>query len=272
MLIPRDSHRASTLNNIIYVVGGRNRNGPLRRVDAYDFVANTWSIRQSLPKARFDLNGVSVIGGRLYVTGGFDNAGILTKTLYVYNPRTNLWVQRADMPQAGGCGIQGVIAGLLYVYAGCTATGQGRMFRYSSATNTWITLATPPSEHFYGGGGVIGGKFYLAGGGFDRDKLDVYNPATNTWTTRAPMAAPAGDVASTVLNGKLYVAGGRGLGDGGVLATLRVYSPGTNRWTIRTPMPTRRHVMAGAAAGGLFFVLGGIENSVATRTVVAYTP
>ena len=269
----RDSHRAGTLNDIIYVVGGRDSNEvPLSSVHAYDVATNTWSVRQSLPRARWDLNGVSVIAGRLYVTGGHNSTGLLTKTLYVYNPGQNLWVQKADMPEVGACGAQGVISGLLYVYVGCSATGIGRLFRYNPAINTWMTLAPPPTdEHFYGVGGVIGGKFYLAGGGFDLDKLEVYNPATNTWRSRTPMPSPAIDMAGAVLDGKLFVAGGRGL-NSTILATLRVYSPATNKWTIKAPMPAPRYATAGAAAGGLFFVLGGIENGAATRKVRAYTP
>jgi N-acetylneuraminic acid mutarotase len=267
--------KAGTLNNIIYVVGGRTPTGvPLSRVDAYNVATNTWSVRQPLPDARFDLNGVSVIGGRLYVTGGSrGNPGsfVSTKTLYVYDPGTNTWVQKANMPQVGGCGAQGVIAGLLYVYIGC-GTGQSQLYRYNPATNTWITLAPSRALHQFGVGEVIGGKFYLAGGFRESARLEVYNPATNTWTTRAPMPEPRSHMAGGVISGKLYVAGGLGSGGTTREATLRVYSPGTNTWTTKAPLPTPRHYAAGAAAGGLFFVIGGVENSGVTSKVQAYTP
>jgi len=61
----RFNHKAATLNNIIYVVGGLSPTVvPLRRVDAYNVATNTWSARRSLPSARGGPDGVSVINGR----------------------------------------------------------------------------------------------------------------------------------------------------------------------------------------------------------------
>jgi N-acetylneuraminic acid mutarotase len=265
--------RAATLNNIIYVVGGTNRTlVHLRRVDAYDVATNTWSVRHELPSARSYFNGVSVISGMLYVTGGYINGhfGRPVKTLFVYDPGTDTWTAKHDMPQAGACGAQGVIAGKLYVYIACDV-GTNKLFRYNPVTDHWITLAPPPNPHVLGEGRVLGGEFYLAGGS-EEDKLDAYNPATNTWRTRAPMPAPSGVTASAVLNGKLFVAGGIDPETRIPLATLRVYTPTTNTWTTKASMPTARLTAAGAAAGGLFFVIGGEEAGQVSRKVEAYTP
>jgi N-acetylneuraminic acid mutarotase len=270
----RTAHKAGTLNNIIYVVGGRTPTAVLSRVEAYHVATNTWSRRQSLPSALVYVNGVSPIGGMLYVTGGSHKVLGPTKALYVYNPATNTWVRKANMPETGGCGAQGVIAGLLYVYNGC-GSGEGQFYRYNPATDTWITLAPAPGGklHEGGEGAVIGGKFYLAGGVVidDWNQLHVYNPATNTWTTRAPMPEGASHPASAVLKGKLFVAGGFAFD---ALTTLRVYSPGSNTWTTKAPLPTPRWNGAGAVAGGLFFVIGGSHDQYSTPTgkVVAYTP
>jgi len=78
------------------------------------------------------------------------------------------------MPHPAACGAQGVINGLLYVYAGfggsCGAFHG--FYRYNPATNTWTLRATPPSLHNFPVAGVIAGKFYLAGGDVD----NVLNP------------------------------------------------------------------------------------------------
>jgi len=74
-----------------------------RAVEAYTLSTNSWSARKPLPNARFESNGASVINGRLYVTGGcsgsFFSTCSPTKTLYVYNPATNAWSRKADMPR-----------------------------------------------------------------------------------------------------------------------------------------------------------------------------
>jgi N-acetylneuraminic acid mutarotase len=125
------------------------------------------------------------LGGRLYVAGGLNSSSQLTKTLYIYAAATNSWTRGADMPQAGGCGAEGVISGKLYVYVGCTGVPFGdQLFQYDPATNKWTALAAPPHQHAGGAGGVINGRFYLAGGTDDgaatTTATDIYNPASNS--------------------------------------------------------------------------------------------
>jgi N-acetylneuraminic acid mutarotase len=275
----RTGLRASSLDNFIYVFGGRTPAGRSTRVDAYNITTNSWSPRAPLPSARANLNGASTINRLIYVTGGQANGSSfpLTRTLYVYNPATDNWVQKADMPQAGGCGAQGVIGGLLYVYVGCTNVQSHHLFRYNPATNIWVTRAAPPTRHSIpAAAGVISGRFYLAGGatgGVPNNRtLDVYNPVTNTWTTRAPMPGAQGVSATGVIGGRLFAAGGV---DAMFLpiGTLRVYNPVTNIWTTRAPMPAPRFDAAGTPAAGLLFVIGGSgANGSFSGRNEAYTP
>ena len=79
-------------------------------------------------------NGASLLNGRLYVSGGRTPSGP-TKTLYAYNPSTNTWTKRANMPMASACGAQGVIGGpALRVYAGAGRSLRQRagFYRYES--------------------------------------------------------------------------------------------------------------------------------------------
>jgi N-acetylneuraminic acid mutarotase len=273
----RFDHEAGVVNDVIYVVGGRTFFRKFNKVDAYNVATNTWSTVQSLPNIRINLNGVSTIGGKLYVAGGLNANNVGVKTLFVYNPATNTWTRKADMPAGGCCGSQGVIGGELYVYVSSESSGPGRLYRYTPGTDRWATLASPSGEHVFPEGAAVAGKFYLVGnrgGPGSGDQLEVYNPATNSWTTKAPMPQPSGQVmASAVLNGKFYVAGGVERGTGDAQATLRVYDPVTNTWTTRAPMPNPRSWAAGAAAAGRVFVLGGLNASeTVLATVIAYTP
>jgi N-acetylneuraminic acid mutarotase len=109
----------------------------------------------SLPGAREETNGASVINGKLYVSGGRNREFRATRTLFVYDPKTNSWTRKADMPQAGCGGIQGVIGSQLYVYlppvgggSACHGPNEmGLLFRYNPSTNTWMRRAAPPSDH-----------------------------------------------------------------------------------------------------------------------------
>ncbi len=273
--------KAATLNGIIYVVGGDagvEPNRALRNLDAYNVVTNTWSRRRQLPSGRSDLNGASVIGGKLYVTGGIKplNGGYTsTRTLFVYDPESDTWAKKANMPVNATRGAQGVIGGRLYVHVASITPGARVFFRYDPATDTWIDRAPPPTQHIRGGAGVIDGKFYLVGGEGGPDllpttTLSVYNPATNTWVTRAPMSQRRQQFATGVIKGKLYVAGGWS-DRPETLSATEVYDPATDTWTPKASMLAAQAGMASAVASGKLFVMGGF-NSGMTRKVQAFTP
>jgi N-acetylneuraminic acid mutarotase len=294
----RDGMAAGTIDGVIYVVGGerRDRSTALARVDAYTVATNSWTQVAFLPSARFAPNGASMISGKLYVTGGRNSSGNLTRTLYVYDPASNVWTRKTDMPTGGCGGDQGVINGQLYVYTGCYSerTMGAVFFRYNPSTNSWTKRAAPPVDHSSGAGAVINGKFYLAGGfnlvaatstnsEFEEktNQLDVYDPATNSWTTKRFMSFSRSGMAAAGLNGKLYLVGGNGFPSEFPLTTVEVYDPATDSWTNQAPLPIGTAFGAAAAAGGkLFYVSGlvyhGTLESQPTvpgpSEVYAYTP
>jgi N-acetylneuraminic acid mutarotase len=258
------------VNGKLYLVGGRRILNTLSRVDAYDISTNTWAVVRAMPAGRDEPAGASMINGRLYVAGGFNANDVGTRTLFEYNPSTNTWARKADLPQAtcSAGGAQGVISGKLYVYVSCYASKvNGKVFfRYNPATNTWVTRAAPPVDHAGGTGAVVGGKFYLISGytwcptcsePASTSELDAYDPATNSWTKRAGIGPlPKGPEAAAV-NGKLYLAGGQHIefeSD-----TLMVYDPGTNVWRARASLPEPASNSAAVGTGGRLYYVTGIE-------------
>lgn len=274
-LIPKPSWfiHAATVNGVIYVLSSTVSEGS-RPLQAYNVANNTWSARRPMPNTRTGGNGFSLLNGRLYVTGGYNDATETpTRTVYAYNPAANTWTKKADLPANGYAGAQAVIGGQLYVYA-VSRSGGHFMWRYNATLDSWNSRRTPPTVHGEAASGVIGGKFYLAGGrhgtGTEQNPtLDVYDPVTNTWVTKAPMPAPVIRAASGVLDKKLHIAGGTS--NGFTIATLHVYNPATNSWTTRAPIPTPRWGAAGAVADLRFFVISGYAAG-ATKIVEAYTP
>jgi N-acetylneuraminic acid mutarotase len=281
---------AGAINGIIYIVGGIGidwtnlRARLLARVDAYNIATNTWSRMASMPGGREYPNGASAINGKLYVTGGINNDNRPTKTLFVYDPRTNSWTRKADMPQPGCAGVQGVIDGKLYVYMfGCDRHSEfyvPRFYRYNPATDTWVVRALPPGRLLSSSGGVIGGKFYIAAGD-DGTRLPTplyaYDPVTNTWQTKASMSELRGGMAGAVVNGKLFMVGGSDNGDGAV-PEMEVYNPVTNSWATKTPLPFGTFGAAVGAAGKVYYIAasifppGGGELNPDKSELYAYTP
>jgi N-acetylneuraminic acid mutarotase len=266
--------------SIVYAMGGATDVypvTPLRTVTAYNVATNTWTDRRPLPVPLAWSNGAGVINGKIYVSGGFSETGDAppTRALYAYDPGTNTWTRKRDLPAIGGpshdwtvgsYGVTGVIKNKLYVVTLCSTLGYSeygcvgdltgpRLFRYNPATDLWVTLAPPfpratgnDSEVYTLAGGVIGGKFYVMGGDFGNNgRLSVYDPATNQWTPKTPLGLARRGVATAVLGNKLYVMGGyrRRNGVDEILDITIVYDPVTDLWTRRASLPSPRGYMAG---------------------------
>ncbi len=278
---------------VFFAVGGTSTRTGLfiQTVEAYNFATNSWSSRRSLPLRLSFTNGIGVIGGKLYMSGGQwepATGGIrgLHPGLNVYDPVLNTWTKKADMPKRIASGVTGVINGKLYVLGGsCDNCGPERiirrLYRYDPATNVWTALAWAPNPHSAGAGAVINGKFYVAGGvGHDGEpskQLDVFDPLTGKWKTLAPMPTARLGVAGAAIQNKLYILGA-GHGDPRLRANhVEAYDPVTNTWSTKTPMSLDRGFLAAAGLtfGGRPYILavGGLEAQAGGGTLnEAYTP
>lgn len=263
--------------SVVYAIGGVKwgqglPGTPVAKVTAYNVATNTWTDRRPLPRRLGGTNGAGVLKGKIYVTGGYSDGGTQSPwpTVYLYDPATNTWTRKRDMPTvngepgrqypAGG-GVTGVIGGKLYVVSGCFLEdptygliGQAcnpLFLRYNAATDRWVILP-PPFTHPIPGeindpsiGGVIDGKFYVMAGSSSTTEAHfaVYDPATNKWTSRTPLGQERQGAASAVLGSKLYVMGGLRFNGVGldILDITIVYDPVTDAWTRRASLPSRRY-------------------------------
>ncbi len=280
---------AANVDGIVYAIGGAAEgwggNGPtLRTVEAYSKAANAWSSFAPLPSSRAYANGASVIGGKIYVTGGLYRPPpiigkpplepIPTRSLFVYDPASNIWSRKTDMPVAGYAGSSAVINGKLYVaLSGIGSKSGTALYRYDPGTDTWSQRATAPRTHRFGVAAAINGKLYVAGGWISKSAvgdLDVYNPATDSWVSKAAMPTLRSGAAGRVINGKFYVAGGLD-SEGQYSKRLEVYDPATNTWVKKPDLPTVRWGAGAAVAGGALYIIGGETPGVSKANEV-YIP
>lgn len=237
--------------SIVYTFGGASSDDGStgRQVQAYNVAQNTWSGRLSRI-AVFNSNGIGKIGSRLYLSGGYLDAGNLPtfeRRLWAYDYSHDRLIGKADLPIFSAEGVTGVINGKLYVLPGacsgdgypspgyCAVEATRRFYRYDPATNTWASRRQAPHFHRQGAAAVIDGKLYvaagLAGSGTPVTSLDVYDPLTNTWRTLASI--PRGGIGSGgSLRGQFYV----------VLAgqpnRAYAYNRVTNQWRTRAAPPS----------------------------------
>ncbi|MHC4207760.1 MAG: kelch repeat-containing protein, partial [Planctomycetota bacterium] len=63
-------------------------------------VEDTWTKKVDMPTAT-SLHAASVVDGKIYVIGGTDNLfgwSDYWSTVWVYDPTTDTWMKKADMP------------------------------------------------------------------------------------------------------------------------------------------------------------------------------
>ena len=195
-----------------------------------------------MPAAGFGINGAGVINGKIYVTGGFTTRGKPTASVFVYDPATNTWSQKRDMPAPGGGGVTGIIGGRLYVvtFSPGLPAGVANFFRYNPTTDTWSKLPSPTNYFSLGGGGgVINRKFYLIAHG-----VLEYEPVSNRWTTKGQLP---GDLtgASVVMLAHLYLFGAD-TKTGVPIPGIFIYDPVSDTWE-KKPLLTKFSYWGGPA-------------------------
>jgi N-acetylneuraminic acid mutarotase len=268
----------ATVNGIIYAIGGRGASETnLRTVEAFNPTGNLlfkWSTKAQLPAPRAWPSGAETINGKIYVAGGLNADGTATRSLYVYNPATNTWATKAQLPVASWAGASGVINGKLYVVT--PGANASQLHRYDPATNSWTTRAQGPRGHYYATAGVIGGKLYLAGtmnvDETPSTQVAMYDPATNSWTDLAQPEDYMIGAAGRVIGEKLYLVGGSYSLNGSTQHVLQVYNPATNAWVEKAGMPTGRTFLSAAASNGVLYAIGGLSAPNVLRKNESYNP
>ncbi len=87
MPTPRIKLTSAVVNGKIYAIGGVNKTGFLRTVEAYDPSTNLWSTKYSMPEARQSMAS-SAVNGKIYVLGGRTNNTAIA-TVEEYNPASD---------------------------------------------------------------------------------------------------------------------------------------------------------------------------------------
>jgi N-acetylneuraminic acid mutarotase len=265
----------ATVNGVVYAIGGRNLDVSLATVESYNpnLTLFSWKAKASLPAPRAWVSGAVTMNGKIYVPGGIDAGYNQTKTLFVYRPATNTWVQKASMPVTTYGGASAAINGKLYVV---TPTGNNTLLhRYDPATNAWTARAVGPVGHYHPVAGVIDGKLYVAGTMGNNNQpshlVSVYDPATNSWSAKAAMPEDQIGAGGRVMNGKLYAVGGFEEPYLGAKSIVYAYNPATDSWVKRASMPAPRGWVSVASASGLMYAVGGYRN-LPLVTNQAYIP
>jgi N-acetylneuraminic acid mutarotase len=264
------------INGKGYVYGGIIFGYPINDLWEFDPTLNSWTKKASPPFARPRSSAASfVIDGKGYIVGGYiDDPGEnnMSRDTWEYNPVTNTWRQRRNLPEArfGATGFAIYRKG--YVAMGTTPSRSLRadVLEYDADLNSWSTKAILASEfgRNHAVSFVINNKAYIGTGtnGFENHKdLLEFDPQTNSWIRKAdyPGGTRYGAIAFTI--GSLgYVGSGIQIGYPSTYNEFWSYNRSSNSWTRKANVPGGERVSAvGFSIGSYGYVgAGATESSI----------
>jgi N-acetylneuraminic acid mutarotase len=241
----------------------------------------TWKQKADMPTPRWG-NASAVVNGKIYVIGGGTSQDEpnerLLSTVEEYDPSTDTWTTKSDMPTARFGLSTCVVNGKIYAIGGDSwpSAVRSAVEEYDPATDTWTRKTDMPTGRDYLATVAVDEKIYAIGGTLSYSSgfftVEVYDPATDTWTTKADMSMRLWGLCAHVVNGKIYTFGGRS----GLKAKARVkeYDPATDTWTGKADMPVATSQMDSVVMDNKIVVIGGWLWSMnyPYRTVQIYDP
>jgi len=193
-------------------------------VEEYDPAMDTWTKKADMPTPRY-AHASSAVGGKIYVIGGAwfrETSGVARfhpalSTVEEYDPATDTWTKKADMPTPRSDFYTSAVNGKIYAIAGGDAktwTYPRHVEEYDLATDTWTKKADIPTPRCCFGISAVNGKIYVIGGWRLNSGLfstvEVYDPATDTWVRKTDMPTASDQLIAVAVNGYIYAIGGVG--------------------------------------------------------------
>jgi hypothetical protein len=210
--------------------------------EEYDPASNIWISKASMPSARGAVCA-NVVNDIIYVIGGQDFFGpndveISNKT-QAYDPLTDTWTNKADMPYGVTGHYTAVFGDKIYVLT-------SPLQIYDTMSDSWSLGPAPPKVQSNAAAVNVTHPqrrelMYIFGGGQsfspDLDLVQIYDPISERWGVGASMPTPRKSLAVVVVDGLIYAIGG-GKVQGIALSVNERYTPLEVGSPIPTPTPT----------------------------------
>ena len=228
---------------------------------------------------RIDL-GTAVVGGKVYAIGGFTDQTV--PYVEEYDPDSDTWTRKTDMPTARRLFALGVIDGVIYVTGGMDFTDGNNVTyvysteKYDPSSDMWSTASdfpmAPPVNSVLGNAFVSGvamaKQLYVIvynteepGGA----ATYVYDTLTDAWS---PKSSPprweygqTEEITAVACSGRIYVF---------CCGDLAEYDPSADLWTVRPSAHDERYGGGACALGDRLYAIGGVDDGYLIPGVEVY--
>ena len=223
--------------------------------------------------------GTAAVDNKIYTFGGSSSVNQnVINTVQMYDPSTDTWSYKTDMPTARRYMCAAEVNGIIYVIGGCTSTTgafTSANEAYDPATDTWTAKSSMPVAMQGMEAAAVDGKIYVIGGRTSSvtNTLYMYDPGTDTWTRKADMTTDRQHLRAVALNGIIYAIGGLNVSHNDVGITEK-YNPQTDTWTTVASLNTVRRGSGVICYNDKIYVLGGFFSTIATgiSSIEEYNP
>jgi len=238
--IARHSSGFGAVNGRIYTIGGLLEQQPAAgtsplagTLEEYNPVTDTWRQRASLPRPRLFAVGAGA-NGKLYAIGGVaqgDSRMFHSRFVDEYDPKTDRWTARADMPIESRAYRVAVANEKIYLIGGADRNFSrllSAVYEYDPASDSWTARASMPTPRADYAVTALDGKIYAFGGLGGMNAAEEYDPASDRWRACSTMPTPNWLQVAAPLDGRIYVISGwEGVWPGGnVMDNVWEFRPG----------------------------------------------
>ncbi len=282
----RGAFATAVVGHKVYLIGGsvfekakRDKGilGPygISTVEVYDTQTNAWQKGTDMPTPRHAAKA-AVVNGTIFVFGGWNGPVDFALRKYpvnveAYNPRTDTWVQKQDMPVPRVDFGIGVVDGKIYLIGGSMRANREEIDRvdvYNPATDTWAKGREMPTPRSNLSVAVVGNHIYAIGGlagwprvNFGLTVIEEYDTTSRQWREKGDMLDTRDWFKTVVVRDSIYIIGGsiwKGVGFAReYLASVNVYDPQRDSWNDIPAMPMPLTPQGAAVVNGRVYVLGG---------------
>jgi N-acetylneuraminic acid mutarotase len=182
---------ACTLDGKIYVFGGVTAGVPGAEwnpsaVDMYDPTTDTWETKGPMLTPTC-MAGTCAVNGKIYLMGGV-RGGLLhdpaISMVEEYDPATDTWAPKNDMPTARSGLSLSAAGGKIYAVGGGTynQTAFSTVEEYDPATDSWTSKPDMPTARLGLSTAIVNGRIYAIGGasnfypGTGMSTVEEYDP------------------------------------------------------------------------------------------------
>jgi N-acetylneuraminic acid mutarotase len=211
---------AAAIGSKIYLVGGAPGSNI---VDIYDTAANTWSSGSAMVNGDRDGVAVAALNNKLYVCGGRANSTATTALVEEYDPATNTWTRKADMPTARSYASAAVVGSQVYVIGGFSPSESLANESFDPVANQWLARENIITPRAVAAIAVYQSRIYVIGGRQEGNSLSAnaveeYDPSKpdaqpgwphTAWSSKNPIQSARMGAGAGIVNNTVYVIGGQ---------------------------------------------------------------